>query len=77
MIQTYSQISGWGKYVPENIVTNYDLEKTVDTSHEWIVQRTGIEQRHIAAEDETTSTMAVAAASSYKTKMAICKMPWI
>lgn len=63
MIQTYSQISGWGKYVPKNIVTNYDLEKTVDTSHEWIVQRTGIEQRHIAAEDETTSTMAVAAAN--------------
>lgn len=62
MTQMYSQISGWGKYAPQNIVTNYDLEKTLDTSHEWIMQRTGIAQRHIAAENETTATMAVAAA---------------
>jgi len=57
----YSQISGWGKYVPEKVLTNYDLEKMVDTSHDWIVQRTGIEQRRIAADNETTATMAVAA----------------
>ena len=63
MQQRYSQISGWGKYVPEKVVTNFDLEKTLDTSNDWIVQRTGIEQRHIAADDETTATMAVKAAN--------------
>ena len=40
---------GMGSYVPEKIMTNYDLEKLVDTSNEWIVERTGIRQRHIAA----------------------------
>ena len=60
--QPYSQISGWGKYLPEKILTNHDLEKMVDTSHEWILQRTGIIERRIAAADETTGTMAVAAA---------------
>lgn len=58
----YSKISGWGKYVPEKILTNTDLEKMVDTSDEWITQRTGIKERHIAAPEETTATMAVAAA---------------
>ncbi len=58
----YGRITGWGAYVPEKIVTNYDLEKTLDTSHEWIVQRTGIYQRHIAAPHETTATMSVEAA---------------
>lgn len=58
----YSQIVGWGKYAPEKVLTNFDLEKMVDTSNDWIVQRTGIEQRHIAEDGETTATMAVAAA---------------
>jgi 3-oxoacyl-[acyl-carrier-protein] synthase-3 len=62
MSQSYSQITGWGKYVPEKILSNYDLEKITDTSHEWIIQRTGIEERRIAAENETTATMATAAA---------------
>ncbi len=62
MSKIYSQISGWGKYVPEKVLTNHDLEKMVDTSHEWIMQRTGIAERRIAAENETTATMAVAAA---------------
>jgi len=62
MQQRYSQISGWGKYAPEKIVTNFELEKMLDTSNEWIVQRTGIEERRVAADDETTATMAVAAA---------------
>jgi 3-oxoacyl-[acyl-carrier-protein] synthase-3 len=61
MQRRYSQISGWGKYTPEKVLTNYDLEKMVDTSHEWIVQRTGIEARHIAGDGETSATMAVAA----------------
>ncbi len=62
MQQRYSQISGWGKYVPEKVITNFDLEETLDTSNEWIIQRTGIKERRVAAENETTATMAVAAA---------------
>ena len=52
-----------GSYLPQKIVTNAELSKTLDTSDEWIRQRTGIAQRHIAAEDELTSDMAVAAAT--------------
>ncbi len=51
-----------GSYLPKKIMTNKDLESIVDTSDEWIEQRSGIKQRHIAAEDETTSDMAVQAA---------------
>ena len=58
----YTKIIGTGSYLPEKIVTNYDLEKTVDTSHEWIVTRSGIHQRHIASENETASSMAEHAA---------------
>ncbi len=54
----YSRIIGTGGYLPEKIVTNLDLEKMVDTSDEWIRERTGIEQRHIAAEGETTCDLA-------------------
>ncbi|MFZ0547193.1 MAG: beta-ketoacyl-ACP synthase III [Candidatus Promineifilaceae bacterium] len=56
------QIIGWGAYVPDKVLTNFDLEKIVDTSNEWIVQRSGIHERHIAAPDETTSMMSVKAA---------------
>jgi 3-oxoacyl-[acyl-carrier-protein] synthase-3 len=55
-------IIGLGAYVPDKIVTNYDLEKTVDTSDQWIVERTGIKERHIAEEGMTTSDMAAHAA---------------
>lgn len=58
----YGRIAGWGKYVPERVLTNFDLEKMVDTSDEWIVTRTGIRERHIAGPDDSTGTMAVAAA---------------
>src|SRR6059036_1441005 len=51
-----------GSYVPERILTNADLEKTVDTSDEWITSRTGIKERHIAADGEFTSDMAANAA---------------
>jgi len=54
----YSRIAGTGGYLPEKILTNVDLEKMVDTSDEWIRERTGIEQRHIAAEGETTCDLA-------------------
>lgn len=57
-------ILGTGSYAPERILTNDDLAKLVDTSDEWIRQRTGIRTRHIAAEGEATSDMAVAAAKA-------------
>ena len=55
-------ILGTGKYVPEKILTNSDLEKMVDTNDEWIVSRTGIKERHIAASDQATSDLAYEAA---------------
>ncbi|MFQ5399435.1 MAG: beta-ketoacyl-ACP synthase III [Anaerolineae bacterium] len=58
MRKKYGRIVGWGAYVPEKIVTNFDLEKSLDTNNEWIVQRTGIHRRRIAAPHETTSTLA-------------------
>ncbi len=58
----YSRIAGTGSYLPEKILTNHDLEKMVDTSHEWIVERTGIEKRHIAAEGQTTCDLGEIAA---------------
>ena len=58
----YSKIIGTGSYLPEKILTNHDLEKMVDTSDEWIRERTGIKERHIAAEGETTSDLGVVAA---------------
>jgi 3-oxoacyl-[acyl-carrier-protein] synthase-3 len=58
----YSRISGTGGYLPEKVLTNADLEKIVDTSDEWIVTRTGIRQRHIAAEGENTVDLAEQAA---------------
>ncbi len=57
-----ARIVGTGAYLPARVVTNDELSRKVDTSHEWIVQRTGIEQRHIAAEGELTSDLACAAA---------------
>ncbi|WP_127470337.1 beta-ketoacyl-ACP synthase III [Thiomicrorhabdus aquaedulcis] len=54
----YSRIIGTGGYLPEKILTNLELEKLVDTSDEWIRERTGIEQRHIAAEGQTTCDLA-------------------
>jgi len=57
----FSKIIGTGGYLPKKIVTNKDLESTVDTTDEWIVERTGIKQRHKAEENETTSSMAVQA----------------
>ncbi|WP_028387845.1 beta-ketoacyl-ACP synthase III [Legionella fairfieldensis] len=55
-------INGTGSYLPEQVVTNQDLESRLDTSHEWILTRTGISSRHIASEKETTSFMACEAA---------------
>ncbi|MEM7535517.1 MAG: beta-ketoacyl-ACP synthase III [Chloroflexota bacterium] len=62
--RTYSHIAGWGAYTPERIVTNHELEQRpeLDTSDEWIVQRTGIRERRVAADHETTATLSVEAA---------------
>jgi 3-oxoacyl-[acyl-carrier-protein] synthase III len=57
-----SHIVGCGSYLPSRIVTNHELAQMVDTSDEWIMERTGIRQRHVAAEGETTSDLATAAA---------------
>lgn len=54
----YSRIIGTGSYLPDKVLTNRDLEKSVDTSDNWIVSRTGIRQRHIAAENQMTSDLA-------------------
>jgi 3-oxoacyl-[acyl-carrier-protein] synthase-3 len=54
----YSRIIGTGSYLPDRVLTNFDLEKMVDTSDEWIRTRTGIERRHIAAEGQATSDLA-------------------
>jgi 3-oxoacyl-[acyl-carrier-protein] synthase-3 len=59
---TYARIIGTGGYLPENVMTNADMEKIVETSDQWIRDRTGIEQRHIAAADETTVDLAEKAA---------------
>ncbi|KTC92916.1 MULTISPECIES: beta-ketoacyl-ACP synthase III [Legionella] len=55
-------INGTGSYLPERVLTNKELESTLDTTHEWILSRTGISSRHIASEHETTSFMACQAA---------------
>ena len=57
----YSRILGTGSYLPEKILKNSELEKMVDTTDAWIIERTGIRQRHIAAPDETALSMAEAA----------------
>ena len=59
---TNALITGWGMYAPSKVMTNDDLTKLVDTSDEWIVSRTGIRERRIAADDETTTTLSVHAA---------------
>lgn len=58
----YAQITGWGMAVPEKVMTNDDLARIVDTSDEWIFSHTGIRERHIAGDHETTFSLAVRAA---------------
>ena len=57
-------VRGVGHYLPERVVPNAEFEKTLDTSNEWIVSRSGIERRHFAAEGQTTSDLAVRAAKA-------------
>lgn len=58
---SYTRITGTGSYLPEHVVTNEELSRRVDTSDEWIYSRTGIRQRHMAAENELTSDLALKA----------------
>jgi 3-oxoacyl-[acyl-carrier-protein] synthase-3 len=62
MTDRYVRIAGWGKYLPERVMPNAELERFVDTSDEWIRARTGIRERRIAAPEETTCSLAVQAA---------------
>jgi 3-oxoacyl-[acyl-carrier-protein] synthase-3 len=55
------RIAGWGMYAPQRVLTNKELERVVDTSDEWIVQRTGIRERRVAAPHETTATLSAIA----------------
>jgi 3-oxoacyl-[acyl-carrier-protein] synthase-3 len=61
-MSTNAVITGWGMYAPSRVMTNDELTRLVDTSDEWIVTRTGIRERRIAADDETTTTLSVHAA---------------
>ena len=56
-----AHVTGWGRYAPSQVLTNADLERMVDTSDDWIVQRTGIRERRVAAAHETTASMAAVA----------------
>ena len=58
----YAALKSIGAYVPQKVLTNKDFETMVDTTDEWITKRTGIKERHIAADNETTSDMGVEAA---------------
>ena len=58
----YAAITGWGHYVPERVLTNADFEAMVQTNDEWIVSRTGIKERRVAAPEESTSVLGANAA---------------
>ena len=58
----FAEIAGWGKYLPSQVLSNFDLEKIVDTSDEWIRARSGISERRLAADNESTSHLATRAA---------------
>jgi 3-oxoacyl-[acyl-carrier-protein] synthase III len=62
-VQRGARIAGWGRYVPERVLTNHDLEQMVDTSDEWITSRTGIRERRIVADHEGTASMVLAASA--------------
>ncbi len=70
-MQRYGRITGWGKYLPPKVLTNFDLAKMVDTSDEWIVTRTGIRERRIVEDGETNSGMSVKAAQQALAKASL------
>lgn len=68
----YAHITGWGMSVPEKVLTNDDLAQMVDTNDEWIRERTGIRERHIAGKDDTTASLATNAAAN---ALRVAKLP--
>src|SRR3977135_4093935 len=62
MKRPFAELAGTGRYVPSKILTNADLERMVETSNDWIIERTGIRERHIASDDETIACMGDSAA---------------
>jgi 3-oxoacyl-[acyl-carrier-protein] synthase-3 len=70
-LKPHARIAGIGKYLPQRIMTNLDLEKMVETSDTWIQERTGVRERHIAADHETASTMGIEAAKQALAQAAI------
>jgi len=72
-----AKIAGTGSYLPEKILTNADLEKIVDTSDEWITTRTGIKERHIISEGETTSSLALIARKSNRIRRCQYRWNWL
>jgi 3-oxoacyl-[acyl-carrier-protein] synthase-3 len=70
-VSHYSRIVGTGSYLPSKVVTNRDLEKTMDTTDEWIHSRTGIRQRHVAAEGQFTSDLALEASRAALAKAGV------
>jgi 3-oxoacyl-[acyl-carrier-protein] synthase-3 len=66
-----AHITAIGSYVPEKVITNSDIEKLVNTDNEWIIRRTGIEQRHQAASDQNTSRLAIAAVKDMLSRFSI------
>lgn len=69
----YAAMRSIGAYVPKKVLSNSDLEKMVDTTDEWIIKRTGIKERHIAAKHESTSDMGAKAASMAIERSGIAK----
>jgi len=71
MKKVYGKLAGYGKALPERIITNKDLESKIDTTDEWIVERTGIKQRHVVSDHEQCSTLATDAAQAAMDKAGI------
>ncbi|MCC5932736.1 MAG: ketoacyl-ACP synthase III [Candidatus Cyclonatronum sp.] len=71
MIRYYGKLTGYGKYIPETVVTNADLSARIDTTDEWITERTGIKERHMVSDDEHCSDLATKAAQAAMDKAGI------
>ncbi|MBW7458327.1 ketoacyl-ACP synthase III, partial [Paenibacillus sepulcri] len=70
-LKSQTKLTAFGVYVPDRILTNNDMEKLVDTSDEWIVQRTGIRERRISADDEYCSDLCYAAVANMQARYAV------
>ncbi len=71
MIRYYGKLAGYGKHIPETVITNHDLAQRIDTSDEWITERSGIKERHVVRDDEHCSDLATGAAQKAMDKAGI------